>query len=500
MIPVRLTAYPPQPATEADTAIVVCHGMGQQVPFETLDGVAEALVKAETEARHPAPAPAVTLLRDGNSYLPRAELTLTDSQNHSKRVHLYEVYWAPITEGQVRTLDVLSFLLDGGREGLISSIKGSFKRFLYGEWRAMEVKRATGLLILVILNILTAIVLHYLAIAVLLLGTILPLLGLNALNPTLLARAQLNWQWTFVTVLVAVFVGLALFIRKVLLGDRGSNNSRPAMKRWMHLSLTILIVLVSATSLCANLAILFDWPKSLNLISPFLNLVHLKPLVSAHFREISLLALSTWACLLWFIDIMFVEYVGDVAAYISAYKLNKFWTVRERIQEVAFNVSRAVYGQDYGTIIMVGHSLGSVVAYDAYNAMVREDQMLHGGARNVVDRTKALVTFGSPLDKTAYLFRQHLKATEVGVREGLAEAVQPLIASFANWPREWINIWSPADIISGQLDYYQLPAGSETGKTVTNLVDYEANYPLLAHTQYWNNHCLRETLYRLCTI
>src|SRR5262245_34936082 len=93
----------------SNTAVIVCHGMGQQVPFETLNLVAKALVKEEQERTNSNPvAPSVRLLPDGtgNDYVPQAEIKLKGTV-----VHLYECYWAPITEGKVSIVDVLKFLL-----------------------------------------------------------------------------------------------------------------------------------------------------------------------------------------------------------------------------------------------------------------------------------------------------------------------------------------------------------------------------------------------------
>lgn len=58
----------------------------------------------------------------------------------------------------------------------------------------------------------------------------------------------------------------------------------------------------------------------------------------------------------------------------------------------------------------------------------------------------------------------------------------------------WVNIWSPADIVSGSLDFYDDPAKSG-GREVVNLVDPAASTPLLAHIEYWRNRLLFEQLY-----
>jgi len=167
----------------------------------------------------------------------------------------------------------------------------------------------------------------------------------------------------------------------------------------------------------------------------------------------------------------------------------------------------------YSEILILGHSLGSVIAYDTLNAMInKQAAKLHSGAPNpVIERTKALITFGSPLDKTAFLFRAQLKIgrtrldREGELRETMVSAVQPLITDYPMYrfnpsppPRRprWINIWSRMDIISGSLDYYDDPSIlPNDARHVQNQVDRGAWKPIAAHNQYWTTKLLRQTVY-----
>ena len=92
----------------------------------------------------------------------------------------------------------------------------------------------------------------------------------------------------------------------------------------------------------------------------------------------------------------------------------------------------------YGDDVIAGHSLGAVVAYDALNAAIAKERWHPKGQMRVVERTRAFITFGSPLDKIAFIFRTQSKDGDV--REALASQVQPLIDEPAR-PR-WINIFS----------------------------------------------------------
>jgi hypothetical protein len=183
-----------------------------------------------------------------------------------------------------------------------------------------------------------------------------------------------------------------------------------------------------------------------------------------------------------FVRTVLVQFVGDVAIYVMPYKLDAFNDLRQEIKDAVYKIAHAVYALKdqsgrlmYDHVIVLGHSLGSVIAYDGLNRLILEDgaatpeQVLH-----IVDRTPLFLTFGSPLDKTAFIFGAQGHDT------------------FR--PRQWINIYSPWDIISGYLDLYDLP-NSTSSKKVTNLPDPEATTLLMAHTEYWNDRLLVETLY-----
>src|SRR5262249_4748556 len=168
--------------------------------------------------------------------------------------------------------------------------------------------------------------------------------------------------------------------------------------------------------------------------------------------------------------------------------------------------ARAVYasrsaetGQfDYEGVFILGHSLGSVIAYDTLNRLLNEDLVAREHEKlRVLDRTKLLLTLGSPLDKTAFLFSLQRDQTSLE-REALAAASHPLILDpkFRRPGRfEWINIYSANDIISGRLDFYDPPTQSKTRKLINpvqNLQDEEATTLLAAHVEYWEDQLVFE--------
>jgi hypothetical protein len=209
-----------------------------------------------------------------------------------------------------------------------------------------------------------------------------------------------------------------------------------------------------------------------------------------------------------------IQYTGDVAAYVSPQVLDRFNELRREIRDCVYRQAAGVYecmenGKfAYDEILIVGHSLGSVVVYDALNRLLAQDELVKNAVKqgddaawkrylNVLGRTKLLLTFGSPLDKTAFVFSLQAQDTSE-TREALAAEVQPLIkdSRFRTFP--WINIWSPKDIFSGELDFYdppRHPSHNPGPNAVTNIKDKDATTLLLAHVEYWRNPLLFKKLY-----
>ncbi|HVM44369.1 MAG TPA: hypothetical protein VM582_00435 [Candidatus Thermoplasmatota archaeon] len=191
-----------------------------------------------------------------------------------------------------------------------------------------------------------------------------------------------------------------------------------------------------------------------------------------------------------------VEFVGDVAAYVSPHKLDKFEDLRGEIKQRVRRVAAAIYGAGaargaptYERVVVLGHSLGSVVAYDVLNAMLLDDQLASASGRprrDVARRTPLLLTFGSPLDRTAYVFASQDREPQ-STRGALAMIGQPIISDVACRDRiEWVNVWSAADIVSSPLRFYDDPRGDAFPR-VRNVEATDACTPLVAHDELWES-------------
>jgi hypothetical protein len=597
---------PEQPALKAVTlrdqphekrAIWIVHGMGQQIPFETLDGLARGVLQTLAQQNPPQhPVPRLRTVKIAGQVLQRVEIDVQgsapDAKGHTKNydLHLYETYWAPDTEGVAKLSDVISFLWDGGLRGLLNSFK-PFQRAMFGGMGGFKIPLRSPIYLCITLLVLVALTVIN--------GVILASAAVKA-KLALVDSFTVHWQQQAAAasclVAVAFTFGVVLFLTDLC----KPQDLRTSAKRflsylgWGSLIFTILQILMTAALMTAITHL--DWltrpnsssvsqyqdssgmislllHKFFSLLSRFLDglpvvqlqafatciilcgaallavamilrallrsserplrgnfgllffafvaflfnlLAIVVPLLlcgGVRFglelpRYLSFLESSLWVFpfLILFsgkVREIMVQYVGDVAIYVRPNKLDRFDKVRNEIKEAARSVVAAIFtayaGPDnkkflYDHVALVGHSLGSVIAYDTLNRLMLDD-WLSGNALNVAERTKSLITFGSPLNKTAFFFTIQAKDS-LHLRERLASTVQPLIMSYPKFRKlNWINVFSSNDIISGSLKFYDLP-GLEIFPAVTNIADPDACVPLLAHVSYWNNSTVWRQLVR----
>src|SRR5690606_9780918 len=139
-------------------------------------------------------------------------------------------------------------------------------------------------------------------------------------------------------------------------------------------------------------------------------------------------------------------------------------------------------------VYVAGHSLGSVVALDLLDRLARgTDPALEPKLASV----RGLLTFGSPLDKVAYFFRQRPAEGEA-VRAQLLNRLHgvrrrpdmrdhgPYAMTAYQQPFEsidWLQIHAPGDLLSDRLIHYR----------VDRRVVLPRYNPLTAHNAYWRD-------------
>ena len=462
------------------SAVLVFHGIGEEVRFETLSRAAAFLLQ---EAQDRGASNISVIIRSVpkdraiSSLETRAELSWTEKNGSPRQVHVYEAYWAPLTVGKVTYLESVRFLAAAGWNGLrgtvLSGKFGHFERWLFGDFKEL---RTTG-------------------------GT-LPLL------------VVLMVMIGFVAAIIAMAASAVAGVAKQFGtgGPRAFFNAVSFIYNQIVIPWNVIVEFVRHW--CTAL---FGWSSAAGWLS---HIEFASPLSRQHWLQ-GLLAIILWAGLIWaafYVRFFLVQYAGSVVAYISPYKDSKFEELRNQIQKIGFDMGKLILDghefskwiPEYQRIVYVAHSLGSVIGYDTLNAMfnIKAAALPHGAPNPAVNRTHALITFGSPLDKTAFLFRVQLESMRNRLdqhgelRETMVAAIQPLITSYpdyrftpAHGPR-WINLWSPRDIISGHLDYYDDPAVSQNApEHVQNMRDPGAWIPIAAHVQYWDKPLLRRTVY-----
>ena len=190
---------------------------------------------------------------------------------------------------------------------------------------------------------------------------------------------------------------------------------------------------------------------------------------------------------------LLIDYLGDVAIYTSSDMKSKFYEVRQRVLQGAIQKITSLLDDDYEKIILVGHSLGSVIAYDALNRInltMNDNEAL----RRHADKLTDFISIGSPLDKVAFFFREHIPQSDYVKRlvlnnvNAFRRIDTELPASpdlvFQSTVRDcltslnWTNYWDPKDPISGPLDFY---------KGVTNIQVDNGQKWGYAHVGYWQN-------------
>lgn len=469
------------PATRERVAVLVTHGMGQQVPFETLDLVVQGLQREAIHRREALPKPGVRTVRLAGQTLSRVELRMG-----ARDVHVYEAYWAPLTEGKITLRDLMSFLWSGAWNGLRNA-RTEFKRWMFGRPVSFGSRPATFWQLIVAAAALASLVALNGVILGAAAGTLVGTAAPGLLNDlTLVALVFVGISAVFATTL-AVAARLNARLLNSLLQAPGTPASKGLSRAVAFAGQAAEVGLISALlGVCVS-ALAMGALIAVHSVVPAAVLPTLHPVV----------ILATWAGLAWAsgkVRGLLVEYMGDVAAYVSSHKLDRFADVRHAIQERAKTVAGAIYSPEagYTSVILVGHSLGSVVTYDTYNALVNEDLHAEGAAtRDVPRRTRLLLTFGSPLDKTAFVYGRSSSLTQE-TREALAALRQPLILRAEHRPRAWVNISAPRDIISAKLDLYHDPDDPTTH--VHNDVDPLATTPLVAHNEYWRTRRVWQAL------
>ena len=226
------------------------------------------------------------------------------------------------------------------------------------------------------------------------------------------------------------------------------------------------------------------------------------PVINQLFKAVSVL-----------VDKAVKEFAGDLVRYLDLDPRSEHYETRQIIINGALDELRALTkGNRYNQIIIAGHSLGSVIAYDALNRLIQDTNAKRMSEKEA-EKIIGLVTFGSPLDKIALFFREHVKegkeiqrqilanmhgfkTREYSLVEGEPEIDIGTPMNFNLPETRWLNFYHTRDLVSGRLDLYNLEKqrlhhpGSEDGNILIDENDDKKKKisRMAAHSYYWGAH------------
>jgi len=180
------------------------------------------------------------------------------------------------------------------------------------------------------------------------------------------------------------------------------------------------------------------------------------------------------------------ENVHDFVIYLNPNARWRHFDIRDNLLSGALEELRLLLRNDYEKIIIVGHSMGSVIAYDTLSRVCRDLAATDGITPEFAEKIAGLVTFGSPLDKIAFFYYKPLsnknKSGEIFVqrqilnqRHGFKSRLLPR-ATRKPVPIEdpmeiehpdgtkcrrldnitWLNFWNPRDLAADCLITYDV--------------------------------------------
>jgi hypothetical protein len=214
--------------------------------------------------------------------------------------------------------------------------------------------------------------------------------------------------------------------------------------------------------------------------------------------------------------------LNDISIYNTTDAKSKFFKIRNCILDGAVDAlrflleARPTEGTNkltfqYSRVLLAGHSLGSQVAFDAINRinhLVNQGEIKgydkkgkctivsESAQIGISERLIGLVTFGSPLDKVAFFFREqvpdseYLRSQIINNFHGFKQRNWTDLHQIENKLRvkpceerlfeniSWRNYWDARDYVSGSLDYYE---------GVVNIkCEFPSKWHSFTHSRYWS--------------
>jgi hypothetical protein len=493
---------------KARTAILVVHGIGEQNPYETLDqfgrnlmrylsfegGIDDLQIEADRYDHNDSTEARIRL----------STQNFGPDPNTKGLIDIYEYYWAPQTEDKISYLETLSWLIkttltpirlfnenmremtNGESQHASDQPDENDEQLTKGEIFMREIRR----IVLIYVPLLFA------------LGGLLYLVPQTIKLPATVKGIFDSWMKTHTVakgIMTFCFV-CALALNLVVIKQAWEawlrrKRQQPVMvvRNWIWQTF-----LLGVLFLAAGVGVGYVWSVDLS--------KYFEPL-----RQVNVLLFLVAAGFARLVQFFFASFIGDVAVYTNANAKAKNFLVRRAILAGSTNAvirllqekNVAQANDPYDQVIVAGHSLGSVIAYDTLNQLLnkrysREDQIVGyvpsktKVTQDELNKVLGLVTFGCPLDKVHYFFRENVPAHQA-IRAQLLQFLQSFRKTPSNYDYGlyrlqrydasglnsvlWLNAWSKQDPVSGALHFY-------TGLTRRH---FKYKIPIYAHLSYWED-------------
>jgi len=493
---------------KARTAILVVHGIGEQNPYETLDqfgrnlmrylsfegGIDDLQIEADRYDHNDSTEARIRL----------STQNFGPDPNTKGLIDIYEYYWAPQTEDKISYLETLSWLIkttltpirlfnenmremtNGESQHASDQPDENDEQLTKGEIFLREIRR----IVLIYVPLLFA------------LGGLLYLVPQTIKLPATVKGIFDSWTKTHTVakgIMTFCFV-CALALNLVVIKQAWEawlrrKRQQPVMvvRNWIW-----QVFLLGVLFLAAGIGVGYVWSVDLS--------KYFEPL-----RQVNVLLFLVAAGFARLVQFFFASFIGDVAVYTNANAKAKNFLVRRAILAGSTNAvirllqekNVAQANDPYDQVIVAGHSLGSVIAYDTLNQLLnkrysREDQIVGyvpsktKVTQDELNKVLGLITFGCPLDKVHYFFRENVPAHQA-IRAQLLQFLQSFRKTPSNYDYGlyrlqrydagglnsvlWLNAWSKQDPVSGALHFY-------TGLTRRH---FKYKIPIYAHLSYWED-------------
>lgn len=533
-------------------AILAIHGMGTHLPLTGIQDAVKVIQRLpdykvpdgkETEKQKKVEVSSCRKVLDGKDCTLSSAKVIRQTQNNElpSEVYVFEANYSSIPKGKAGLSDVIRFLFAAGWSSLGNNQR---QRVLFGHSKDCEPRRFTHwVLLLFIFGLFAAILLNLTFVR-----EVPLILGQLSSSPLTsgVDKYHLAIGLSFIIILVyAVVIAVyALLHRSLTKGTIRPNSNGIGTNLLYYLMILFPIALIASMFLGAFLASRlpvfseefqegsrsFGW---LIVAGRFVGIVPtgfifaqilsarkkyfpiwfcfylfglaavlgLKPdylllLTNQEMTNFDFLVLgAAFFGLSAFARSFLINYAGDVAAYVSGSKASKFAEVRSQVQsQVGLALDHLI--EEKYEVIVLAHSLGSIVAYDVVNrSLLENDLRMH--------RIRAFITYGCPLDKIAYIFQTEEPYGD-SVRNELIYSRQPLVQTKFRTQIPWWNVQAKHDIVGGGLIYYNQVPDPKTDYTSTfpdvmNVRDTTNTQPIASHSNYSDNDALSQTVEKALT-